>query len=379
MFKVVADQLKIAQGWVRCGQCSEIFDASGPLQSCALSPLPLQNEPLNADEDAADPAVLQDLERKPEAKLSPEDALRPHATPEPRYMSALEPGDSPAGSTNEDFDPPSWKRALSQQEHQFSALLISESAPDVSGADEQTSRRVLAAVERDEAETSSMKRQEASEEVTAEVTAEVTPEANAEASAEAPADANAAHEVSFVRDAQRRERWNRPWARGLLGVLLLILLGLLAFQWMVQNKDRLATVDARWTPYLQALCRRFECEIRPPRHIESVVIDSSSFTKTGADTYRLSFALKNSGDIALEVPSIELTLTDSQDQAVVSRVLLPRQFGVNGLTMAGQSELTGVVSLKVSEAAGQSAPPSSSPAALSPLNVAGYRILAFYP
>ena len=74
-----------------------------------------------------------------------------------------------------------------------------------------------------------------------------------------------------------------------------------------------------------------------------------------------------------------MTLTDSQDQAVVRRVLLPLQFGVNGLTMAGQSELTGVVSLKVSEAAGQSAPPSSSPAALSPLNVAGYRILAFYP
>ena len=32
MFKVVADQLKIAQGWVRCGQCGEVFDASGQLQ-----------------------------------------------------------------------------------------------------------------------------------------------------------------------------------------------------------------------------------------------------------------------------------------------------------------------------------------------------------
>ncbi|MEO7953600.1 MAG: zinc-ribbon domain-containing protein, partial [Polaromonas sp.] len=33
MFKVVADQLKIAQGWVRCGQCGEVFDASGQLQT----------------------------------------------------------------------------------------------------------------------------------------------------------------------------------------------------------------------------------------------------------------------------------------------------------------------------------------------------------
>jgi predicted Zn finger-like uncharacterized protein len=28
MFRVVADQLKISEGWVRCGHCSEVFDAS---------------------------------------------------------------------------------------------------------------------------------------------------------------------------------------------------------------------------------------------------------------------------------------------------------------------------------------------------------------
>ncbi|MDP3413227.1 MAG: zinc-ribbon domain-containing protein, partial [Polaromonas sp.] len=32
MFKVVADQLKISQGWVRCGQCSDVFDAAAHLQ-----------------------------------------------------------------------------------------------------------------------------------------------------------------------------------------------------------------------------------------------------------------------------------------------------------------------------------------------------------
>jgi len=26
-FKVVADQLRLAEGWVRCGQCKQIFDA----------------------------------------------------------------------------------------------------------------------------------------------------------------------------------------------------------------------------------------------------------------------------------------------------------------------------------------------------------------
>ncbi|WP_371414399.1 zinc-ribbon domain-containing protein [Acidovorax sp. 1608163] len=27
-FKVVADQLRISEGWVRCGNCAEVFDAS---------------------------------------------------------------------------------------------------------------------------------------------------------------------------------------------------------------------------------------------------------------------------------------------------------------------------------------------------------------
>ena len=28
MFRVVPDQLRISEGWVRCGQCDEVFDAS---------------------------------------------------------------------------------------------------------------------------------------------------------------------------------------------------------------------------------------------------------------------------------------------------------------------------------------------------------------
>lgn len=38
-FKVVADQLRISEGWVRCGQCKEVFDASAHL--LALAPAAL--------------------------------------------------------------------------------------------------------------------------------------------------------------------------------------------------------------------------------------------------------------------------------------------------------------------------------------------------
>lgn len=39
-FKVVRDQLKISDGWVRCGQCSEIFDSAPNLRDIDLDPPP---------------------------------------------------------------------------------------------------------------------------------------------------------------------------------------------------------------------------------------------------------------------------------------------------------------------------------------------------
>ncbi|WP_424859685.1 zinc-ribbon domain-containing protein [Tepidimonas sp. HKU77] len=40
-FKVVADQLKIADGWVRCGRCQHVFDATLDLEPASV-PLPTE-------------------------------------------------------------------------------------------------------------------------------------------------------------------------------------------------------------------------------------------------------------------------------------------------------------------------------------------------
>ncbi len=58
-FKVVADQLRISEGWVRCGQCKEVFDASAHL-------LPVAPEALLPD------VSLTDLRApKPRSPASP--------------------------------------------------------------------------------------------------------------------------------------------------------------------------------------------------------------------------------------------------------------------------------------------------------------------
>jgi len=48
LFKVVADQLKVSQGWVRCGQCGAVFDAQSHL---------LEQAPQTADAAHTEPAA----------------------------------------------------------------------------------------------------------------------------------------------------------------------------------------------------------------------------------------------------------------------------------------------------------------------------------
>lgn len=58
-FKVVADQLRISQGWVRCGVCHEVFDASEDLQPLPAAPLKGAGSPA-ADEAARNEAPFDD-------------------------------------------------------------------------------------------------------------------------------------------------------------------------------------------------------------------------------------------------------------------------------------------------------------------------------
>ena len=378
MFKVVTDQLKVSQGWVRCGQCTEVFDAAANLLPRHATPraatrLVLTPEAAPEDLQAPDGSpstqavqTLQDAGDSAPVVPTPEPIAEPLAESpvEPLANMANSPllpafpsdADEMPPDSGADFDPASWKQAL--QERQQGAAQL---PPDTSG-DRQALLHTPTADQAD---------------------------SNAHYTADSDfAEADAAPDVSFVRDARRKAFWRRPVVRWVLGLLLLVLLAVLALQWVMQRKDTLTATEPRLAPLLQMLCRQLGCEIVAPRHIEALVIDSSTFKKLGPDVYRLTFALKNTGVTFLEIPSLEVTLTDTQDQAVVRRVLTPAQFGASGATLAGQSELAGLVTLKVAGAGdgGRSAAPtgaSSAPAAsllpAAPLRVAGYRILAFYP
>jgi hypothetical protein len=170
--------------------------------------------------------------------------------------------------------------------------------------------------------------------------------------------------------------WRKPGVRMTLGLLGLVLAAMLCLQVLVQQRDSVVAMEPALMPLVQALCAQLHCDVGPLRRIESVVIDSSSFNKIDSDSYRLSFLLKNTGNTAVAMPSLEVTLTDTQDQALIRRVLSPAQLGMRATLLASGGEAAGAVVMQVTGSDGLLA---YAGVPVNPLRVAGYRVLAFYP
>jgi predicted Zn finger-like uncharacterized protein len=77
-FKVVADQLRISDGWVRCGQCKQVFDASQHLHAVEQAPL-LPEMPLDALHPPPAPATPHTVQVWGSARvpLPPADSVEP--------------------------------------------------------------------------------------------------------------------------------------------------------------------------------------------------------------------------------------------------------------------------------------------------------------
>jgi predicted Zn finger-like uncharacterized protein len=313
MFNVVTDQLKVSQGWVRCGQCADVFDATLHLQNEVAAPVPEVPQVSNAGALPAATATAT--------------------------VSAVSSSTSYAEEVS---------AALKTPDAQAVAPVTGTAAVASPQARQPT----------DEPEPID-ERDDISSEVPSEVASSVV------------------DDVSFVRDARRQAFWRKPWVRVGLIFSALLLISLLTLQVAVAQRDNLAAREPRLRPGLQWMCEHLACQVGPVRQIEAIVIDSSSFNKVNdAGTYRLSFALKNTGAAAVAMPSLEVTLTDTQDQAVLRRVLSPVQFGAANSMLAASSEFSGALSLQV--AASPTPPePASAPSPAS--RVAGYRLLAFYP
>jgi predicted Zn finger-like uncharacterized protein len=297
MFKVVPDQLRVSDGWVRCGQCNEVFDAN----------LNLQDETFHLGSGA-----VQDEAHQVDAfQTQAAPAATNHVLPEPHSSELPEARDD---QVSEPF------LAVNPQALHFESDVPADQSvePDFRATDDLVQTR---------------------EEVA---------------------------EHSFLQPEVTASAGARRALSVLFSILCVVLGMVLVLQIVLQERDRVAAMAPATKSTLEALCSVVGCTVAPLRQIESVLIESSSFTKVRSDVYRLSFAIKNTGHTSVATPSVELTLTDRQDLPVIRRVFHATEFGDGSGALEAGAELSVTMPISV-KVAGNSE------------KIAGYRLLSFYP
>ena len=394
LFKVVPDQLKISDGWVRCGHCSDVFDAYAQLQSAesvgilekppvtafglpADEPFPARDEPTRMV-----PLPAGEAPRAPAAPASPPSVPDPDP---PRRSRAVDPvtgardfgaEDSsqtsvPAsvGSDTDGLAPVSPDPAASADDGHIDRLLLAaahdgqdpldEHLQDLLQTGEPTRLPPNDAVDDpDESRPPEAARSGGASSSRGRRRRDSRGDARAER-------AGPESEVGFVRKARRASTWRRPMVRAVLGALALVLtLGLLA-QVAVQERDFLAAAEPRLKPVLEALCEPVGCRVGPLRRVDAVVVEAAAFSKLLPDVFQLALTLRNGAALGVATPALEITLTDRQEQVVVRRVLSPADLRAPVL-LAPAGEWSGSVRMAIEPGAGGA-------------RVTGYRVVAFYP
>ncbi|SEF20494.1 DUF3426 domain-containing protein [Variovorax sp. NFACC27] len=469
-FKVVRDQLRISDGWVRCGRCSNVFDATldlhetgdgspAPVQGSgympglveqqpapeSAPPASLPEPPIEEKEPAPAASTTEDADffddepehqhrSREEEDLLPPDALvlapapavvsppaqdrppPPPSAPLPAFSLTLpehgiaadepwsdldvsEPAWRPPPSTLPPFPnidlnlaapppappPPAPPLPVASRAKATTMRTLIERASD-EGEDAERERareqqekehdqvQMQKALRRARAKSAKIASAKAREERVAAqapaivVQAESEPELNARASDfELPV----GHPFADEDDSAEKPTgfWQRKGVRVVLVLLVVLAALLLVLQIIHHERDGIVARQPNLRPALAALCQYTGCELGALRQIGDIVIEGAAFAreKSGGNDYRLSFTLRNGATVPLAMPAVELSLLDTQERAVVRRVLMPADYGAPAVLAARADRAASLpLSLSASEAA-----------ALPP--VAGYRVEAFYP
>ncbi|KQY88962.1 zinc-ribbon and DUF3426 domain-containing protein [Pelomonas sp. Root1444] len=268
IFRIVEDQLRVSDGWVRCGRCAEIFDARELLFD------------IERDTPPPWPASFA-----PPAEVEPPPPPPP-PPPAPPPVQAFEPPawiPPPEPELQADALPTGWPAEVTRQEPRWVEI-------------EPPAQATIAPVHAPE-----------------------PPPMAAE-----PAAAPPAVVPEFMRRAQSSARWNRRSVRIALGAASLLLALSLALQITLHFRDALAALHPPLRGPLQSLCAALGCEVKPWRRIEALSIDATSLNPVGSGgSYKLNLSLRNKAGVDVAAPWVELSLTDASGAPFARRVLAP--------------------------------------------------------
>lgn len=319
-FRVTSEQLKVRQGRVRCGACSEVFDALDSLADevavimppAILPAVPEHEESAAPEAQAAQEAVVEDAAVPPMPEPADEPVPEPATefVPEPEPQPEPEPEPEPGPESEPEFQPGPESEAGPESD--------TESRPSQDG----------------------------------EPRAEMPPE-------DAVAEEGLPPAWEGVAETPPPRRW--PWAVGLFAMLALAVVQL-AYIYRVE----LAVLSPELRPALVAGCEVAGCSVPWPRRPELVGIESSDLEPAGGDRLLLTATLKNRAPFVQEVPHLELTLTDTQDDALLRKVLPPADWLPAGQSAAAGFSARGELAVKLLLEAKD-------------VPAVGYRLYLFYP
>ena len=346
VFRVVQDQLKVSEGWVRCGRCESVFNALEGL-------LDLDREaPTGWDEAELPPGAPPQPVDEPDEQPAPSaEALAPIGRTTAADAPAPMPVQVKVEHRQDEGSPSIPNEFLADpiDAHLFGPRKRTESAPKPAGQ--------LGA--RDRVEFSDAR---FDSDLFPEHSVPDEPESADPTTVAADLRLESTARPEFVRRADRHARWRTGPMRLLLMLGVVVAGAALALQAGHHYRDSLAAEWPSLRPALSAWCSLAACSLEAPRRIDDVSVESTALARAvGFDAYVLSVTLRNRGAFALAVPAVDLKLTDGNGRLVARRVLPARDFRASAQLGAG-AELP----LQLTLATG------STP-------VAGYTVEIFYP
>lgn len=202
-------------------------------------------------------------------------------------------------------------------------------------------------------------------------TTALLPTLNEIQSAQADTDADATTAEAGFAEAEEYTSRKSSWTWGVASLLLLVVL---AGQGSYFYRTELSVLVPTLQPYLEQYCAWLECTVPLPQRAELLSIETSDLQSDPAQpagVITLTATVRNRAPFPQALPAFELTLTDTQDQPLASRILTPAQYLGAGKKSAADVVAQAIapnqdINLKLYLDSGD-------------LKAAGYRLFLFYP
>lgn len=341
LFRVVADQLKLRGGLVRCGACRHVFDAistlnyiddatiaAGPTPSSAADESVESAQHADAAGDPFDAAAAGDVPSAPAAFASLRsdemaDPTTPEADDAPVETDGRKFGAAIADSGEPQADDDASSAPATSTEEQRTETPSSSDLAQPAPVD-RVDATASAAEPVADAESSDVPEPQ---EHPAEA-AGATDEGDAEAvhprlagDADEPV-APAAGEPAFLQSKETPRGFSIVFGGGAFVLALL-----LALQLAVVFRSEILVRAPQALAALSQACRLFNCTVTWPARSELLAVVGSELQAiAGTNVLELTTTVRNRASHRQPLPAIELTLTDATNRTVVRKVFTPADY-----------------------------------------------------